>query len=239
MNIQMRTRALAAATMLGIVASANATLFVLAGTSNASGDALSATADFTCVGNVMTIVLTNTQATASTNGADVLGGLYFDLAGAVPNVVDINVSLGGSTFELKDGGTPGATNPLSHEWMYKSPAGGSFGTMYALGSTGFPGFNTNQDTINELFEGGSASAGANDDYGIIPVLGMTAGNSSNVYVNNALTFEFVFDDAIVCDVLNVHASYGSNGQTVITPEPATMAAIGLGALAMLRKRRKA
>lgn len=232
-------RALAAASVFGIVSAANATLFVLSGTSNASGDTLSATADFTCVDNVLTIVLTNTQATASTNGADVLGGLFFDIAGTIPNVVDVNVFLGSSSFVLKNNGVPGATNPLSHEWMYKSPAGGSFGTMFALGATGFPGFNTNSDTINELFEGGSASAGANDNYGIVPILGITAGNSTNVYVNNALTFELVFDGNIECDILNVYASYGSNGQTVITPEPATMAALGLGAIAMIRKRRKA
>lgn len=239
MNSNLRIRAWVAASIFGVVGSANAMTFLLSGTSTQSGDTLSASAEFTCVGNVMTIVLTNTQATASTNGADVLDGLFFDLDGSVPNVVDVNVSLGGSTLELRDGGTPGATNPLSHEWMYKSPAGGGFGTMYALGSTGYPGFNTNADTINRVFEGGSASAGANDDYGIIPTLGINAGNMTNVYVNNALTFEFVFDDAILCDVLNVSASYGSNGQTIITPEPASMAALGLGALAMLRKRRKA
>lgn len=237
--MQRKLHVAALAGVLMAAGSAQASLFVLSGTSNTSGDTLSATAEFTCVDNVMTIVLTNTAAQAASDGADVLGGLFFDLAGTVPNVVDINVSLGGSSFELRDGGVPGATNPLSHEWMYQSPANGGPGTMYALGATGFPGFNTNADTINVLFEGGSASAGANDDYGIIPTLGITAGNFTNVYVNNALTFEVVFDDDILCDVLNVYASYGSNGQTVITPEPATMAALGLGALAMLRKRRKA
>lgn len=221
----------------GLPAIAGAITFNLNGVSNASGNNLSAQATFTVSGTTLTIVLTNTASSAAMNGADVLDGLYFDISGTNPVFSAGNAALtAGSSFVLMNNG-PTSGNPLNDEWMFDSPVP-ALGSEYGLGSTGFPGFNTNNDTFTEVFWAGNAMAGANDDYGLVPTAGITVGSPSNVYVNNSVTFTFTLSSAISeSDIENVMVSYGSDGQTVV-PEPATLAALGIGALGLLRRRAK-
>jgi hypothetical protein len=81
-------------------------------------------------------------------------------------------------------------------------------------------------------------AGGNSDYGLVPTAGIVVGNTSNVYVNNSVTFTFTLSSAISeSDIQNVMVSYGSGGETQLVPEPATIAAIGIGALGLIRRRR--
>lgn len=223
---------------LGFASSANAVVFTFSGPSNASGDMLSATAEFIVTGTVLTIVLTNTQATAATDGADVLDGLFFDIAGS-PTLSNGSVALSaGSTFVHRDN-DPATGNDLNTEYMFESPVTGLSRT-YGIGVTGFPNFNRNQDTFSEVFLGTEAEAGANSDYGLVPLAGINAGNFTNVYVNNSVTMTFNLSSSISeSDISNVMVSYGSDGTTQLVPEPATLAALGLGSLALLRRRKRA
>jgi hypothetical protein len=89
----------------GAASSASAVLFNFSGNSNASGNPLAASADFTVSGTTLTIVLTNTASSAAMNGADVLDGVFFDIAGANPVFSAGNAALtSGSSFVNKNNG---------------------------------------------------------------------------------------------------------------------------------------
>ena len=230
--------------VLGLVAvgassSANAVIFNFSGNSNASGNPLAASADFTVSGTTLTIVLTNTATGAAMNGADVLDGVFFDIAGSDPVFSNGNVALtSGSSLVLMNN-VPTSGNALNDEWMFDSPVP-ILGTEYGVGSTGFPGFNPNNDNFSARFWSQKAMAGGNSDYGLVPTAGITVGSISNVYVNNSVTFTFTLSSAISeSDIQNVLVSYGSGGETQLVPEPATLMAMAVGAAALLRKRRKA
>lgn len=231
----------ASATLISAAAlaatSAQAIVFPLSGPSNNSGDTLSATVEFLIAGTTLTVIVTNTQATASSDGGDVLDGVYFDIAGN-PGLSNGNVFLEGSSSFVNKNNVAAVGGPLNEKWMYDTNV---LGRMYAMGSTGFPAFNQNTDSFDEVFHGGNpgTAAGSNSDYGIVPILGITAGNTSNVYVNNALRFTFDLPGTISeSDISNVWVSYGSSGDTILTPEPASMAALALGAVALIRRRRR-
>lgn len=226
-------------TAIGVSSSAGAVLFNFSGNSNASGNPLAASADFSVSGTTLTIVLTNTASSAAMNGADVLDGVFFDIAGANPTFSAGSATLtsGSSLVLMKN--VPTSGNPLNDEWMYDSPVP-ILGTEYGIGSTGFPGFNPNTDNFTARFNSGKAMAGGNSDYGLVPTAGITVGSISNVYVNNSVTFTFTLSSAISeSDIQNVLVSYGSGGETQLVPEPATFIAVAVGALGFLRKRRKA
>lgn len=234
----MRYGVIIAAGIAATALDASALTVNFSGISGASGNPLSARAVFTTSGTTLTIVLTNTATTASSNGADVLGGLYFNIEGANPVFSNGNAALtAGSSFVKKDN-VAASGNALNNEWMFDTPSGAPINREFAIGATGWPNFNRNSDTFAEVFHGGSAAAGANDDYGLVPTLGITVG-SDNVYVNRSVTFTFDLSFAITESMIkNPLVSYGSAGQTVLTPEPATMGALAVGAAALLRRRRK-
>jgi len=226
-------------TAVAVSSSAGAITFNFSGNSNASGNPLAASATFSVSGTTLTIVLTNTATSAATNGADVLDGVFFDIAGSNPTFSAGNVTLtSGSSLVLMNN-VPTSGNPLNDEYMFDSPTP-ILGTEFGIGSTGFPGFNPNNDNFTARFWSGTAMSGGNSDYGTVPTAGITVGSTSNVYINNSVTFTFTLSSAISeSDIENVMVSYGSGGETQLVPEPATMAAIGIGALGLLRRRRKA
>jgi hypothetical protein len=222
---------------LGTAGSAQAVVFSFSGPSNSSGDPLAATAEFQVSGTSLTIILTNTQTGPSTDGNDVLDGLFFNINGDPTLSNGMAALTAGSGFEKKDGAAASG-NPLNDEWMFDTSIS-SLNRMYGIGSTGFPDFNRNQETFTEVFHGGSAAAGANSDYGIVPQDGIVVGSPSNVYVNNSVTFSFTLSSAISeSDISNVLVTYGSSGTTQLVPEPATLGALAIGAVALLRRRRR-
>lgn len=224
--------------LLAAASRSDAVVFNFSGLSNTgSGDVLNASVEFLVAGTTLTVIVTNTDDNAAFNGADVLNAVYFNIAGD-PTLSNGNAALtAGSSFELRDNGVPGSTNPPNHEWFWRAPNVAA-GSQYSFGASGGIGFSSHE-TFDAVFHGGSASGGANDDYGIIPTLGQTAGNMTNVYANNSMTFTFDMSAPISeGDIYDVFVSYGSNGQTVLVPEPATLGALAVGALALLRRRRK-
>ena len=240
-NFAFRRLALLAVGVAALFAapSAGAVLFNFSGNSTVSGNPLSASADFSVSGTTLTIVLTNTASTAAMEVDDVLGGLFFDIAGSNPVFSNGNVALtGGSSFVHRDN-VSASGNPLNDEWMFDTSVA-KVGTEYGVGSTGFPDFNPNTKNFTAFFYGGSATAGATNDYGLVPTAGVNAGMTTNVYVNNSVTFTFTLSSTISeNDIQNVMVSYGSGGETQLVPEPATFIAMTIGAVALLRKRRKA
>ena len=247
MNNTVSKSILAGAAMLGMVAGAQAVTFNFSGTSGSNGQALAATAEFLISGTTVTIKVTNTGAAAANDGANVLGGVYFNLASA-RTFSNGNAALGsGANLVKKNDNSNQSGNPLNNEWMWNTnivSTGGqsNFNAGYGIGATGF-NFSPNNSTFNEVFYGGNVMAGANDDYGLVPTLGMTAGNQSNLYMRNQAVFTFTVNSTFSeADITSAYTSWGSAGQSVITgsavPEPASMAALGLGLAALLRKRRK-
>ena len=111
---------LATAFMLGALSQAGAVVFSFSGPSNNSGDTLSATAEFIVSGTTLTIILTNTADSAATDGADVLDGLFFDIAGSPEFLTGDAQLTAGSELELRDAASTSG-NDLNDEWMFDSP----------------------------------------------------------------------------------------------------------------------
>src|SRR6185503_95955 len=106
---------------VGVSPSASAIVFNFSGNSNASSNPLAASASFSVIGTTLTIVLTNTATAAAMNGADVLDGVFFDIAGANPVFSAGNATLtSGSNFVTNNNGATSG-NPLNDEWMFDSP----------------------------------------------------------------------------------------------------------------------
>jgi hypothetical protein len=237
-----------------LIGQAQAFTYYFSGVSGSNGQALSASAQFTFSGTSLTIVLTNTAAAAANDGANVLDALCFDIAGT-PVFSNGNAALtAGSNLVKKNDNSSQSGNAFNTEWMFNGKSadidanplahdtsvGTPINTKYGISATGWPHFTTNAQTFSKVFHGVNATAGANDDYGIVPTGGITAGNTSNLYARDSMTFTFDLDSEIsVRDLSNVTVSYGSGGSTVLTPEPATMAILGLGAFGLIRRRKRA
>ncbi|MCE9559591.1 MAG: PEP-CTERM sorting domain-containing protein [Armatimonadetes bacterium] len=234
------------ATVIGVSSAVNASIiFGFAGNSGVNSQALSATAKFTVSGTSLTIELTNTATQAANDGANVLDGLYFDIAGS-PSFAASNgnaaLKAGEILVKKNAPNTAVSGNALNNEWMFGTgktlPA---FTASYGIGCTGYKDFNPNNHSFDKLFHAGSGTAGANDDYGIVPTLGITVGNGSQPYARRAMVFTFVLPTTISeSAIVAKGVSYGSNGQTVlpaIVPEPGSMVALALGSIVLIRRRR--
>src|SRR6185503_12940451 len=106
---------------VGVSPSASAITFNFSGNSNASSDPLAASASFSVSGTTLTIVLTNTATSAAMNGADVLDGVFFDIAGANPTFSAGNATLTSGSSLVFMNNAPASGNPLNDEYMFDSP----------------------------------------------------------------------------------------------------------------------
>ncbi len=227
---------------LAFASSANAILFTWSGTSTTSGQTLSASADFTASGNVLTIVLSNASAQASNNPADTLGTLVWNQTGMtfVQPHASNNVDQGASVVQLNNATYTGSYD-LDKEYMYEDAftfQSVNFG--HGVSCVGLGVFGTNSDTFYERMMGlGNAGSSPGDDYAISSSFGTLNAANNNPAVRNSVTFTLVGNGPInLAAINNVNFSFGSAAQTNSVPEPATMAVIGLGVVALIRKRRK-
>lgn len=227
-----------------VPATSQAVLFTWTGTSGDSGNALSASANFTAAGNILTIVLTNTSTGISSSPADTLGTLVWNLPGTVvTSSLTNNVSLGAGA--VKQNNTAyGSSFDLNQEYMYNDAVTiGSTSYGHGVSSVGLGEFATNNDTFYERLRGqGNAGSSMADRFSISSAAGTSGAANNFPVVNNSLTFTLLFNSPVnVSQIDKVGFSFGSGSQTNgvgVVPEPASMAILGIGAAALLRRRKK-
>src|SRR5689334_13966864 len=86
-----------------------------------SSGGLSASAAFSVVGSNLQIVLTNTSSSDATLPADILTGIFFNVAGS-PALAAASAISGGTTYSLNPPGAPtivsGAGTDIGGAWAY-------------------------------------------------------------------------------------------------------------------------
>lgn len=193
----------------------------------------SGSADFTQSGNQLNIVFTNTATTAANFNRRVLTGLFFDLAGA-PSMTANSAAITGGSSQINGGDAP--ANIGAH-WAFKQGLGANqWGNAnYGIGASGLAG---TFGPGNTFPPGGGSPQGV--DYGLVP----TAGTSLGIpLVKDSTTFTLnlpVSYTLTESSISNVWFQYGSDPSEFFgnVPEPGTMAALGIGAIALLKKRRR-
>jgi hypothetical protein len=214
-------------------------------TVSASNQQLAASAVFDVSGNSLVITLTNTSSADALVPADVLTGLFFNIAGS-PVLVPSSAALGGGSAFVGGSGTVGA------EWAFGQNLS-QYGAAYGLGAAGFG-----------LFSKGSFASPGDQlqgiDFGLLPAGDNTAtgngGLTGNVLIKDSVVFTLTglpaqFNPSAA--ISNVTFQYGSAlseghfgpGSTPLdvtqVPEPATLVLLGttgLLGLSIARRRKR-
>jgi hypothetical protein len=161
---------------LAMAGQAQAVTFTGTGTNGASGNALSATADFQVVGSNLVITLTNTGAAASVP-SDVLTGIFFQPVGFGP-LTPVSALLNTGSTVLNTATQPAGGN-VGGEWAYVASTGTSSTGLGIFGSPNFNGSN---------LQGPAAVDGL--QYGIVNGLASNANSPmfSNQLISNSVVF---------------------------------------------------
>lgn len=211
----------------------------------AEGGTLSASASFELVNNYLVVVLTNTAQDLARIPADVLGSVYFDIAGN-PALTPVSAILTAGSVVLN---------------MDPQPAGGNVGGEYAFaaGLSGAPGAAYYGISANGYDLFGDANFNGPDlapppaingaNFGIVSGIAANANLSvlNEVLVMNSVTFTLEIDEAALenfslSSISNVTFQYGTSldNPNIVVPEPASMTllGIGLGLMAVRQLRRR-
>lgn len=190
-------------------------------------------------GDFLTIVLENTSL-ASFNPNDIIGSYYFDVVNGLNTRPTLSyLSATGDVWLTNQMGvdsliTPGAnlkaTAPGDNTWQYKPMNAGLAPFLgFGVGTVGNANLNPN-NFMGNIVDG--------MDYAIY-VGDVTTNNLHNrLLVKGPITFTFSgvsgFSES---DISQAFAcGMGTAPDSLITPEPASIALLGLGCLAMMRRR---
>jgi hypothetical protein len=211
-NLLMFTLAAVVAGLFPAIASA--AVFSGAGLSPEHSSAVSAKAEFSITGNILTLVLTNTTAGGTGSQGDALTGVVFDLSKSpLPNLALASTQLTAGGNIYTNATTINNSTLLSGSWTDDLSAGVApdFGTA----TTGFSG----------LFVGGSITQGnASPNYGIIAGTGTDGtgsirsdfGGSRYPFILNSLTFTFTGASGLLdSQIENVKFLFGTAGGDLI------------------------
>ena len=247
-----------ATTALFGTAAANATTVTYSGsgTSNVSGELLSASATFQTSGTSLIITLTNTGLADVTLQPDILTAMFFDVSGPLLGLDSTTGSavLGGGSSVLFD--APPAGGVVGGEWGYaegisgalSAGTGGLVTQNYGLSSAGFgvfgnptfPGPNLDPPVALNGVNYGLTSAGDN------PLTGQSAVTGDNPLIQNSVVFTLNglpmnFDPSTM--ITSVWFQYGTAlvptdpGYEGDVPAPGALSLLVLGGLGMRRRAR--
>jgi hypothetical protein len=250
----MKTRRLAAglavaAAAIAWVGSAGATAIFTGSGSSENSNAVSGEADFTLSGTTLTLLLSNTSGDTSDQG-DALTGIVFSINGAQTLTFDMvapcGQTLGPGSHTWASGTTMNDAVNLCGSWTNALAGSPPVPAEFGVATTGF----------NGEFNGGSITVGnASPNHGIVGASTFpgTIGGSQFPFVQNQLQFQFDVTSGSFAesDITGVQFLFGTNGTahipgecirgcvTLQAPEPGTLALLGLGAFALVLRRRKA
>lgn len=209
---------------------------------SASSANLAASAEFETSGSNLIVRLTNSSPFDVLVPADILTAVFFELNCDPLDLTPVSATLNGGSTVLFGGTDPGDVVGGEWEWEESFSGPAPHGADYGISSSGyglfgsgemFPGTNLQgPDGVNGL-QYGITSAGDNPATGNTPVTG------TNALIKNSVVFTLSglpagFD--IDC-ITNVNWQYGTSLTEPNIPEPASALLLGIGACALLRRRR--
>ena len=210
------------------------------GSGTAGGMDVSASAQFTLLsGGDLRIILTNTTSGGTPTQTQLLDAVFFSVLGDPTAITDFS---GTGTVQryVKSGNTGYLEDPIPDydldalvndgTYQFKAPA---YTYEYGIGTAGFTG-------LGGVFNGNLVDG---DDFGIVASgTDLTLdGFPDKYFVDTSATFVLSgWNYRSVSDINDVAFAFGSAPDALISaiPEPATLAVLALGGLAMLIRRRR-
>lgn len=231
---------LPAALVAAALASSTASAAIL--NASASAGNLAASASFEAVGSSLVITLTNTAAADANVPAEMLTGIFFDISGAPLALTRTSVVLAAGSIVLNDPQPAGGV--VGGEFGYRGGLSGApWGAAYGVSSSGLGLFGP-----PDLFPGPDLEPPTSPDgvqYGITTA--SDPGNNNNggasvPLIRNAVVITLGglpsgFDP--MARISNISFQYGTDldEPNLLVPAPGAGVLMGLGALALRRRRR--
>lgn len=221
-----------------------------------SSGSLSASATFTVVASNLKVVLTNTGASDAMVPTDVLTAIFFDITGT-PFLTAVSAISGGTSYTLNVGSpatfVSASGTDIGGAWAFEEGTL-AHGALYGIGAAGlgvfgppnvFPGPNVDGDPGVDGVGYGLLPVGDNLTTGNGGLNGRTFTKNSDTFLLGLGSLSSSFDPS--ASIHNLTFQYGTSlTETTavglltpprVTPEPVTLALLGMGFLAFAVSRR--